>query len=96
MEEIGTPTKSLTVRVDVPQEVTLPVLIDDKGVAWPHDGLMFQKHIHHSQLHAIGVRVIWKRADGTIVPESQVKELLAERLADQKAGYVPTFSNVGG
>lgn len=95
MEELGTPTKSLTVRLDVPVEITLPVHVDDKGVAWPMDGMLYQKHIHHTQLTAIGVRVVWKRADGTTVPESQVVELLAQRLIDQKAGYVPTFENGG-
>lgn len=93
MEEFGMPTKTLTVRLELPLEIVLPVQVDDRGIAWPMDGLVHQKHIHYTQLTAIGCKVVWKRADGTVVPESQVKELLAERLTDQKGGYVPTFAN---
>ena len=36
MEELGTPTKTLTVRVEVPQEVILPVHIDTQGLSLIH------------------------------------------------------------
>lgn len=93
MAELGTPTKTLVVRIELPAELELPIHIDDEGRSWPMDGLMHQKHIGFRELEAIGVKVTWRDPNGLIIPRERIEAWLKNRLEDQQAGYVPTFAN---
>jgi hypothetical protein len=69
------------ITLSLPRVMALPVQTDAAGFTVPATGFVWSKYLDHDTLHALGVTVEWRHADGSVMSRETALRLIDEAHA---------------